>query len=323
MLRVFDNTARYVDQGGGKRKGAFAMYIEPHHPDIFEFLELRKNHGKEELRARDLFYGLWISDLFMKRVQENKEWSLFCPNECPGLCEVWGDEYEKMYTTYETEGKASSTIPAQKLWFAIIDSQIETGTPYMLYKDSCNAKSNQQNLGTIKQSNLCTEILEYTSPDEIAVCNLASIALPAFVNQDGSYNFSELYDVTYQTTQNLNKVIDKNYYPVPEAKKSNMKHRPIGLGVQGLADVFMMMHVAFDSPEAKQLNKDIFETMYFASMTASCDLAEIDIGPSLFECGQAYVALSRVRSLEGLRIIQLSLDDIKAHPEVTRFYQSY
>ncbi|AHA56055.1 ribonucleotide reductase [Emiliania huxleyi virus 86] len=273
MLRVFDNTARYVDQGGGKRKGAFAMYLEPHHADIFEFLELRKNTGKEELRARDLFYALWVSDHFMKRVEAGKNWSLFCPHECPGLSDVWGDDYVALYEKYESEGKARKTIPAQKLWFAIMDSQIETGTPYMLYKDSCNRKSNQQHLGTIQQSNLCTEIIEYTAPDETAVCNLASIALPAFV-KDGTFDHQHLYDVTYHATCNLDKVIDKNYYPIPEAERSNMRHRPIGLGVQGLADVFMMLKMAFDSPDARVLNKEIFETMYFAAMTASCDLAK-------------------------------------------------
>ena len=273
MLRVFDTTARYVDQGGGKRKGAFAMYIEPHHADIFEFLELRKNHGKEELRARDLFYALWVSDHFMRRVEQGGQWSLFCPNECPGLSDVWGDEYVKLYEQYEKDGKARQVIPAQKLWFAIMDSQIETGTPYMLYKDACNSKSNQQNLGTIKQSNLCTEIVEYTSPDEIAVCNLASIALPRFV-LNNKFNHELLYDVTYHATINLNRVIDKNFYPVPEAKNSNMKHRPIGLGVQGLADVFMMLKMSFDSIEARELNKHIFETMYYAAMSASVDLAK-------------------------------------------------
>src|SRR5665647_1845037 len=239
MLRVFNDTARYVDQGGGKRKGAFAIYLEPWHADVFEFLDLRKNHGKEEMRARDLFFALWICDLFMKRVEANGEWSLFCPNEAPGLSDCFGDAFETLYTKYEAEGRARKTIKAQELWFAILDSQIETGTPYMLYKDAANSKSNQQNLGTIKSSNLCTEIMEYTSPEEVAVCNLASLALPRFVI-DGKFDQQKLYNVTYQVTQNLNKIIDNNYYPVEEARTSNMKHRPIGLGVQGLADVFIL-----------------------------------------------------------------------------------
>ncbi len=273
MLRVFNDTARYVDQGGGKRKGAFAIYLEPWHADIFGFLDLRKNHGKEEMRARDLFYALWICDLFMKRVEENGEWSLFCPNEAPGLSECWGDEFEALYTKYEAEGKARQTIKAQDLWFAIMESQIETGTPYMLYKDAANRKSNQQNLGTIKSSNLCTEIMEYTSPDEVAVCNLASLALPRFVIES-KFDHKKLYEVTYQATINLNKIIDNNYYPVDEAKNSNMRHRPIGLGVQGLADVFILLRMPFESDSAKQLNKDIFETIYFAALTASKDLAK-------------------------------------------------
>ncbi len=274
MLRVFNDTARYVDQGGGKRKGAFAIYLEPWHADVFEFLDLRKNHGKEEMRARDLFYALWICDLFMKRVEANESWSLFCPNEAPGLSECWGESFEKLYTQYEAEGKARKTIKAQDLWFAILQSQIETGTPYMLYKDAANGKSNQQNLGTIKSSNLCTEIMEYTSKDEIAVCNLASLALPRFVI-DGKFDHQKLYEVTYQATKNLNRIIDNNYYPVEEARNSNMKHRPIGLGVQGLADVFILLRLPFESELAKMLNKNIFETMYFAAMTASKDLAKI------------------------------------------------
>ncbi len=277
MLRVYNDTARYVDQGGGKRKGAFAIYLEPWHADVFEFLDLRKNHGKEELRARDLFYALWIPDLFMKRVEEDGEWNLFCPNEAPGLHECWGEEFEKLYAQYEEEGRARKTIKAQELWFAILDAQIETGTPYLLYKDAANRKSNQQNLGTIKSSNLCTEIIEYTSPDEVAVCNLASLALPRYVN-NGKFDHDKLYEVTYQVTKNLNKIIDNNYYPVPEAQNSNMRHRPIGLGVQGLADVFILMRLPFESDEAKQLNKEIFETIYFASMTASKDLAKAE-GP--------------------------------------------
>jgi ribonucleoside-diphosphate reductase alpha chain len=273
MLRVFNDTARYVDQGGGKRKGAFAIYLEPWHADIFEFLDLRKNHGKEEMRARDLFFALWICDLFMKRVEANGDWSLFCPNEAPGLSECWGVEFETLYTKYETEGKARKTVKAQDLWFAILQSQIETGTPYMLYKDAANGKSNQQNLGTIKSSNLCTEIMEYTSKDEVAVCNLASIALPRFV-VDGKFDQQKLYEVTYQVTKNLNKIIDNNYYPIEEARTSNMKHRPIGLGVQGLADVFILLRLPFESELAKMLNKNIFETIYFAAMTASKDLAK-------------------------------------------------
>ena len=273
MLKVFNDTARYVDQGGGKRKGAFAIYLEPWHADVFEFLDLRKNHGKEEMRARDLFFALWICDVFMKRVEANGEWSLFCPNEAPGLSECWGVEFENLYTKYEAEGKARKTVKAQDLWFAILQSQIETGTPYMLYKDAANGKSNQQNLGTIKSSNLCTEIMEYTSPGEVAVCNLASLALPRFVI-DGKFDQQKLYEVTYEVTRNLNKIIDNNYYPVEEARTSNMRHRPIGLGVQGLADVFILLRLPFESEMAKMLNKNIFETIYFAAMTASKDLAK-------------------------------------------------
>lgn len=277
MLRVFNDTARYVDQGGGKRKGSFAIYLEPWHADIFEFLELRKNNGKEEMRARDLFTALWIPDLFMKRVEENGEWSLFCPNECPGMADCHGKEFEALYAKYEKEGRARKTIKAQDLWFAILDSQIETGNPYMLYKDAANEKSNQKNLGTIKSSNLCTEIMEYTSPDEIAVCNLASIALPRFVI-DGKFDHQRLFEVTYVVTKNLNKIIDRNYYPVPETRKSNMRHRPIGIGVQGLADAFILLRMPFDSDDAVKLNKEIHETIYYASMTASKDLAIKD-GP--------------------------------------------
>lgn len=273
MLKVFNDTARYVDQGGGKRKGAFAIYLEPWHADIFEFLDLRKNHGKEEMRARDLFFALWICDLFMKRVESNGDWSLFCPNEAPGLSECWGEPFEVLYAKYEAEGKARKTVKAQDLWFAVLQSQIETGTPYMLYKDAANSKSNQQNLGTIKGSNLCTEIIEYTSPDEVAVCNLASLALPRFVNE-GVFDHQKLFEVTYQATMNLNKIIDHNYYPVIEARTSNLKHRPIGLGVQGLADVFILLRLPFESDEAKQLNRDIFETIYYAAMTGSKDLAK-------------------------------------------------
>ena len=275
MLRVYNDTARYVDQGGGKRKGAFAVYLEPWHADVFEFLDLRKNHGKEELRARDLFYALWIPDLFMKRVEEDGSWSLFCPNEAPGLQDCWGEEFEKLYAQYEKEGRARKTVKAQELWFAILDAQIETGTPYLLYKDAANRKSNQQNLGTIKSSNLCTEIMEYTSPDEVAVCNLASLALPRYVI-NGKFDHDKLYEVTYEVTKNLNKIIDGNYYPVEEARTSNLRHRPIGLGVQGLADVFILMRLPFESDEAKRLNKEIFETIYFAAMTASKDLAKVN-----------------------------------------------
>ncbi len=273
MLRVFNDTARYVDQGGGKRKGAFAIYLEPWHADVFEFLDLKKNHGKEELRARDLFFALWIPDLFMKRVEENGEWSLFCPNEAPNLDETYGKEFETLYEKYEKEGRARKTVKAQELWFAILESQTETGTPYMLYKDAANKKSNQKNLGTIKSSNLCTEIIEYTAADEVAVCNLASLALPKFVI-DGKFDHQKLYDVTYVATKNLNRIIDINYYPVEEARKSNLRHRPIGLGVQGLADVFITLRMPFESEEAKALNTDIFETIYFAAMTASKDLAK-------------------------------------------------
>jgi ribonucleoside-diphosphate reductase alpha chain len=272
MLRVFNDTARYVDQGGGKRKGSFAIYIEPWHSDIMDFLDLKKNHGKEEQRARDLFYAMWMSDLFMERVEANAEWTLMCPNECPGLSDAYGDEFKTLYTKYEEAGKGRKTIKAQDLWFKILESQIETGTPYMLYKDAANQKSNQKNLGTIKSSNLCTEIMEYTSPDEVAVCNLASLALPRFVI-DGKFDHDKLFEVSYQATKNLNVIIDNNYYPVPEARNSNFRHRPIGLGVQGLADAFIMLRYPFESEEAKTLNKEIFETIYYAAMTASKDLA--------------------------------------------------
>jgi ribonucleoside-diphosphate reductase alpha subunit len=274
MLRVFNDTARYVDQGGGKRKGSFAIYIEPWHADVFDFLDLKKNHGKEEQRARDLFFALWIPDLFMKRVKENGNWTLMCPHECPGLSDSHSAAFEALYTKYEEEGKGRKTIKAQDLWFKILESQIETGTPYMLYKDAANAKSNQQNLGTIKSSNLCTEIIEYTAPDEIAVCNLASIALPKYITEAGTFDHDKLFEVTYQATINLNKIIDENYYPVEEAKNSNLRHRPIGLGVQGLADAFIMLGYPFESQEARALNREVFETIYYASMTASKDLAK-------------------------------------------------
>jgi ribonucleoside-diphosphate reductase alpha chain len=273
MLKVFNDTARYVDQGGGKRKGAFAIYLEPWHADVFEFLDLRKNHGKEELRARDLFYALWIPDLFMKRVEEGGEWNLFCPNEAPGLSECFGEAFEALYTEYEAGGRARRTVKAQELWFAILDAQIETGTPYLLYKDAANRKSNQQNLGAIKSSNLCTEIMEYTDANEVAVCNLASIALPRFVI-NGSFDQQKLYEVVYEVTKNLNRIIDQNYYPIEEARRSNLRHRPIGLGVQGLADTFILLRLPFESDLAKLLNRNIFETIYFAAMTASKDLAK-------------------------------------------------
>lgn len=274
MLRVFNDTARYVDQGGGKRKGAFAVYLEPWHADVMDFLELKKNHGKEELRARDLFYAMWIPDLFMERVKNDGEWSLFCPNEAPGLYDTYGGEFEALYHQYEKEGRARKTIRAQELWFAILESQIETGTPYILYKDAANRKSNQKNLGTIRSSNLCTEIIEYTSPDEVAVCNLASISLPKFVREDRSFDFERLYDITRVVTRNLNRIIDVNYYPIPEARNSNMRHRPIGIGVQGLADAFIKMRFPFESNDARKLNRDIFETIYFAALTESLELAK-------------------------------------------------
>lgn len=273
MLRVFNDTARYVDQGGGKRKGSFAVYLEPWHADIFDFLDLKKNHGKEELRARDLFYALWICDLFMQRVEDDAEWTLMDPNECPNLYDTYGEEFEKLYLQYEAAGKGRKTIKARELWSKIMESQIETGTPYMLYKDAANSKSNQKNLGTIRSSNLCTEIIEYTAPDEVAVCNLASIALPMFI-EDGEFDHQKLYEVTYKITKNLNKIIDRNYYPVPEARNSNMRHRPIGIGVQGLADAFIQLRYPFTSEEAKQLNTEIFETIYFASLKSSMDIAK-------------------------------------------------
>lgn len=277
MLRVFNDTARYVDQGGGKRKGSFAVYLEPWHADIFDFLDLRKNNGKEEMRARDLFLALWTPDLFMKRVKTDDNWTLFCPNEAPGLGDCYGKEFEALYEKYESEGRGRKTIKARELWNHIIEAQVETGNPYMLYKDACNEKSNQKNLGTIKSSNLCTEIIEYTAPDEIAVCNLASIALPRFV-ENGKFDHQRLFEITYVATKNLNKIIDRNYYPVAEARNSNMRHRPIGLGVQGLADTFILMRLPFESEEARRLNSEIFETIYYAAMTASKDLAKIQ-GP--------------------------------------------
>ena len=273
MLQVFNDTARYVDQGGGKRKGSFAIYVEPWHADIYEFLDLKKNHGKEEMRARDLFYAMWIPDLFMKRVEANEEWTLMCPNECPNLFSTHSEAFEALYLKYEAENKGRKTVKARDLWEKILESQIETGTPYMLYKDAANRKSNQKNLGTIRSSNLCTEIMEYTSPDEVAVCNLASIALPMFV-KNGTFDHKELFRVTKRVTRNLNRVIDRNYYPVKEAENSNMRHRPIGLGVQGLADAFIMLRLPFTSDEAKTLNQEIFETLYFAAVTASMEMAK-------------------------------------------------
>lgn len=281
MLRVYNNTARYVDQGGNKRPGAFAIYLEPWHGDVFEFLDLKKNTGKEEVRARDMFYALWIPDLFMKRVESNGMWSLMCPHSCPGLYDSWGEKFEKLYESYEAEGRYLRQVKAQDLWFAIIESQVETGTPYMLYKDACNGKSNQQNVGTIRCSNLCTEIVEYSSKDEVAVCNLASIALNMFVASNNGvkeYDFKKLKEVTKTVTKNLNKIIEVNYYPIPEARRSNMRHRPIGIGVQGLADAFIMMRLPFESPEACKLNQQIFETIYYGSLEASCELAQ-ELGP--------------------------------------------
>lgn len=279
MIRVFNNTARYVDQGGNKRPGAFALYLEPWHADILDFIDIRKNHGKEEIRARDLFPALWIPDLFMERVEANGEWTLFSPSEAPGLSDVYGDEFNELYHKYEAEGRGRRTIKAQKLWYSILEAQTETGTPFMLYKDACNKKSNQQNLGMIKSSNLCCEIVEYSSPDEVAVCNLASVALPAFVESDEHttwYDFEGLHRVSKVIAKNLNKIIDRNYYPVPEARNSNFRNRPIAVGVQGLADAFMMLRLPFDSPEARDLNTQIFETIYHAALEASVELAEIE-----------------------------------------------
>ena len=278
MLRVFNDTARYVDQGGGKRKGSFAVYLEPWHADVFQFLDLKKNHGKEEMRARDLFFAMWIPDLFMKRVEENGEWTLMCPNECPHLFDTYGDEFEKLYTSYEKVGKGRKTVKARELWEKILEAQIETGNPYMLYKDAVNRKSNHKNLGTIRSSNLCTEIMEYTAPDEVAVCNLASIAIPMFISEDADgkkfFDHKKLFKVTKKITRNLDTVIDQNFYPVPEAENSNMRHRPVGIGIQGLADAFILLRLPFTSEEAKKLNQEIFETIYFASLTASMELAK-------------------------------------------------
>ncbi|MBP8792602.1 MAG: ribonucleoside-diphosphate reductase subunit alpha [Lutibacter sp.] len=278
MLKVYNDTARYVDQGGGKRKGSFAIYMEPWHADVFNFLDLRKNTGAEEMRARDLFYAMWIPDLFMKRVEENGEWTLMCPNECPNLFDTYGDEFETLYTSYEQAGKGRKTIKARELWEKILEAQIETGNPYMLYKDAANRKSNQKNLGTIRSSNLCTEIMEYTAPDEVAVCNLASIAVPMFIEEDEKgekfFNHQKLFKVTKKITKNLDTVIDRNYYPVKEAENSNFRHRPVGLGIQGLADAFIMLRMPFTSDEAKKLNSEIFETIYFAAVTSSMEMAK-------------------------------------------------
>ena len=272
MLRVFNNTARYVNQGG-KRNGSFAMYLEPWHADIEDFLKLKKNHGNEEERARDLFYALWIPDLFMKRVEADENWTLMCPDECPGLSDCYGEEFEKLYLEYEQKNMGRKSINAQEIWFSILESQIETGQPYILYKDSCNKKSNQKNIGTIKCSNLCTEIVQYTSPEETAVCNLASVGLPKLINNN-EFNFQKLYEITRVMTKNLNKVIDVNFYPIPEAERSNKRHRPIGIGVQGLADTFAKLGYPFDSDEAVKLNKEIFETIYFAAVTESMEIAK-------------------------------------------------
>ncbi|GAB7255583.1 MULTISPECIES: ribonucleoside-diphosphate reductase subunit alpha [Polaribacter] len=287
MLKVFNDTARYVDQGGGKRKGSFAMYLEPWHADIFDFLDLKKNHGKEEMRARDLFYAMWISDLFMKRVEQDADWTLMCPHECPHLYDTYDEEFERLYTSYEAAGKGRKTIKARELWEKILESQIETGTPYMLYKDAANRKSNQKNLGTIRSSNLCTEIMEYTAEDEVAVCNLASIALPMFISEreggEKYFNHKKLYDVTKKVTRNLDTVIDANFYPVIEAENSNFRHRPVGLGIQGLADAFIQLRLPFTSDEAKKLNQEIFETMYFAAVTSSMEIAKAKEPYSTFE----------------------------------------
>lgn len=318
MLRVYNDTARYVDQGGGKRKGSFAIYVEPWHADIYDFLDLKKNHGKEEMRARDLFYAMWIPDLFMKRVEADGEWTLMCPNECPGLFNTHSEEFEALYTKYEAEGKGRKTIKARELWEKILESQIETGTPYMLYKDAANRKSNQKNLGTIRSSNLCTEIMEYTSPDEVAVCNLASIALPMFV-KNGQFDHKELFKVTKRVTKNLNRVIDRNYYPVKEAENSNMRHRPVGLGVQGLADTFIMLRLPFTSDEAKQLNQDIFETLYFAAVTASMEEAKTDGVYSSYE-GSPIASGEFQHNLWGIKDEELSgrWDWIKLRKDVKK-----
>ena len=273
MLRVFNNTARYVNQGGGKRKGSFAIYLEPWHADVMEFLELRLNQGDEEMRCRDLFTALWIPDIFMRAVEDDQDWHLMCPNECPGLPDVWGREFDELYSKYVLQGKFRKVLKARDVWNAILKSQVETGTPYMCYKDAVNSKSNQANIGTIKSSNLCTEIMEVSGPDETAVCNLASLSLPAFV-RNGEFDIAKLCEVTRVVTRNLNRVIDRNYYPTEPARKSNLRHRPIAIGVQGLADVFMMLRLPFDDMVARKLNTDIFEAIYFAALEESCKMAE-------------------------------------------------
>ena len=311
MLRVFNATARYVNQAG-RRKGSIAVYIEPWHADIMEFLELRLNQGDEEARCRDLFSALWIPDLFMKRVEQGGQWSLFCPDKAPGLSDAVGEEFEALYTKYEEEGRANTTIPAAEIWKAILKSQTETGTPYMLYKDACNQKSNQKNLGTIKSSNLCTEILEYTDKDETAVCNLASIALPKYVDvENKTFDYEKLHEVTKTVTKNLNRVIDRNFYPVETARKSNMRHRPIGLGVQGLADVFILCRLAFDSDEAKEINARIFETMYHAALEASSELAEVQGSYETFEGSPASQGVLQFDMWEGDTKLNYDWDALK------------
>src|SRR6056300_615238 len=311
MLRVFNATARYVNQAG-RRKGSIAVYLEPWHADIMEFLELRLNQGDEEARCRDLFSALWIPDLFMKRVEQGGQWSLFFPDKAPGLSDAVGEEFEALYTKYEEEGRANATVPAAEVWKAILKSQTETGTPYMLYKDACNQKSNQKNLGTIKSSNLCTEILEYTDKDETSVCNLASIALPKYVNEETrSFDYQKLHEITKIVTKNLNRVIDRNFYPVETARKSNMRHRPIGLGVQGLADVFILCRHAFDSDEAKEMNARIFETMYHAALEASSELAEVEGSYETFEGSPASQGVLQFDMWEGETKLHYDWDALK------------
>ena len=316
MLRVFNDTARYVDQGGGKRKGSFAIYLEPWHADILSFLDLKKNHGKEELRTRDLFTALWIPDLFMRRVEENGEWPLFCPNEAPGLHLCWGEEFEELFTRYEREGRSRQVLKAQEVWFSILESQIETGNPYLVYKDACNRKSNQQHLGTIQSSNLCTEIVEYTAPDEIAVCNLASLALPRFVH-NGQFDFQKLFEVVQVVTRNLNKVIDHNEYPAPEARRSNMRHRPIGIGIQGLADTFILLRFSFESPEARKLNREIFETIYYGALTASNALAKRDGPYETYQGSPASKGILQYEMWEEIPTSRWNWEELKQ--EITRF----
>jgi ribonucleoside-diphosphate reductase alpha subunit len=311
MLRVFNATARYVNQAG-RRKGSIAVYLEPWHADIMDFLELRLNQGDEEARCRDLFSALWIPDLFMKRVEEGGQWSLFCPDKAPGLSDAVGEEFEALYTKYEEEGRANATVPAAEVWKAILKSQTETGTPYMLYKDACNTKSNQKNLGTIKSSNLCTEIIEYTDKDETSVCNLASIALPKYVNEETrTFDYEKLHEITKIVTKNLNRVIDRNFYPVETARKSNMRHRPIGLGVQGLADVFILCRHAFDSDEAKAMNARIFETMYHAALEASCELAGVEGAYETFEGSPASQGILQFDMWEGETKLNYDWDALK------------